>query len=252
MDGTKPKVFKDAALTRENQARYDAARSANLISAEGIKRKGVGQKGRRFTKRKFDPGDVASLSIPTGIALNAGIGLLNPIGGSGGYSAALPSDSDPAVTQNAVMEVGAKYFLGKTGNLLPYNEFVKHRPDVSKSDYIKYKAFKYDKEGDMDLTDGDFTVPTGVIKGTLDGIHGPEIQFLGRSLPATTTGIPVVSAMTGGVLGVRSKRPIRGGLIGGLTGLAAGSVTGIITEEVRRRAVSNQTQLAGGNAEGYL
>lgn len=252
MDGTKPRVYKDAALTRENQARYDAAKSANLISAEGVKRKGVGQKDGRFTRRRFNPGDVGSLSIPTGIAINAGIGLLNPFGGSGGYSAALPSQGDPSVTENAVLEVAAKYFLGKTGSLLPYDEFKKHRPDVSKSDYIKYKAFKYDKKGDGDLTDGDFTVPTGVIKGTLDGIHGPEIQFLGRSLPATTTGMPVLGAIAGGVLGVRRKRPIKGGLIGGSTGLAAGATAGIIAEEVRRRAVSNQAQFEGGQAEGYL
>jgi hypothetical protein len=252
MDGTKPKVYKDAALTRENQSRYDAARSANLISAEGIKRKGVGQKDGRFTRRRYNPGDVAALSIPTGVAINAGIGLLNPLGGSGGYAAALPSENDPSVTENAVMEVAAKYFLGKTGNLLPYDEFKKHRPDVSRSDYMKYKAFKFDKKGDMDLSDGDFTVPTGVVKGTLDGIHGPEVQFLGRSLPATTTGIPVLGAIAGGVMGVRRKRPIKGGLIGATSGLAAGSVTGIIAEEVRRRASSNQVQLDGGQAEGYL
>ena len=88
------------------------------------------------------------------------------------------------------MEVGAKYILGRTGNLLPYDEFSKHRPDVSRGDYNAYKAFKYKKDGDFDLSDGDFTVPTGVIKGTMDGIHGPEIQFLGRNLPVTTTMIP--------------------------------------------------------------
>ena len=252
MNGTKPKVYKDAALTRKNKERYDAARSANLISAEGVKRKGVGQKRGRFTRRKYDPGDVGALAIPTGIAINAGLGLMNPFGGSGGYSAALPSQSDPTATENAVFEVAAKYFLGKTGNLLPYNEFRQHRPDVSKSDYIKYKAFKYDKKSDFDLSDGDFTVPTGVIKGTLDGIHGPEIQFLGRSLPATTTGTPLLGAIAGGVIGVRRKRPIKGGLIGGTAGLAAGSATGIIAEEVRRRASSNQVQLEGGTAENYL
>ena len=53
-------------------------------------------------------------------------------------------------------------------------------------------------------------------------------------------------------MGVRRKRPIKGGLIGGTAGLAAGSVTGIIAEEVRRRASSNQVQLEGGTAENYL
>ena len=78
------------------------------------------------------------------------------------------------------------------------------------------------------------------------------MQFLGRSLPVTTTLIPYLGALAGGVAGVRTKRPIKGGLIGGFAGLAAGAGTGIIAEEIRRRAVSNASQLEGGNAEGYL
>ena len=248
----KPKTYKDAALTRQNKARYDAALAQDLISKEGITRKGIGQKDGRYTRRKYNPGDVASLSIPTGVAINAGIGLLNPFGGAGGYAAAVPSDEDPAKTANVLMEVGAKYILGRTGNLLPYDEFSKHRPDVSRGDYNAYKAFKYKKDGDFDLSDGDFTVPTGVIKGTMDGIHGPEIQFLGRSLPVTTTMIPYLGALAGGVAGVRTRRPIKGGLLGGTAGLAAGAVTGMITEEIRRRASSNQSQFQGGSAEQYL
>ena len=185
--------------------------------------------------------------------LNAGIGLLNPLGGSGGYAAAIPSEADPAKTDNALLEVAAKYILGKTGNLLPYEEFSKHRPDVDRGDYNRYKAFKYDKDTDLNLfDDGKVTLPTGVAKFTTEGIHGPELQFLGRSLPVTTSLIPYLGALAGGVAGVRTRRPIKGGLIGGFTGLAAGSVTGIIAEEMRRRAVSNATQLEGGNAEPYL
>jgi hypothetical protein len=196
---------------------------------------------------------VASLAIPTGIAINAGIGLLNPLGGSGGYSAVLPSADDPSKTENAMLEVAAKYILGKTGNLLPYDEFSKHRPDVSQGDYNRYKAFKYDKDTDLNVfDDGQVTLPTGVAKFTTEGIHGPELQFLGRSLPVTTTLIPYLGALAGGVAGVRTKRPIKGGLIGGFGGLAAGAGTGIIAEEIRRRAVSNSTQLDGGNAEDYL
>ena len=60
-----------------------------------------------------------ALAIPTGVAINAGIGLLNPLGGSGGYAAAIPSEADPSKTDNALLEVAAKYILGKTGNLLP-------------------------------------------------------------------------------------------------------------------------------------
>ena len=253
MDNGVPKVYDKEDYTRENKAKYDAALAAGLISKEGVKRKGVAQKDGTFTKRKYAPGDVAALAIPTGVAINAGIGLLNPLGGSGGYAAAIPSSEDPAKTENAVLEVAAKYILGKTGNLLPYDEFSKHRPDVSKGDYNRYKAFKYEKDTDLNpFDDGQVTLPTGVAKFTMEGIHGPELQFLGRSLPATTTLVPFLGALAGGVAGVRTKRPIKGGVIGGMSGLIAGGAAGMIGEEIRRRAVSNANQLEGGNAEMYL
>lgn len=253
MDNGKPKTYDKQEYTEANRLKYQAALDAGLISPEGVKRKGVGSKDGVFTKRRFDPGDVAALAVPTGVAINAGIGLLNPFGGSGGYSAVLPSKEDPSKTENALLEVAAKYILGRTGNLLPYDEFSQHRPDVSQGDYNRYKAFKYDKETDLNLfDDGKVTLPTGVAKFTTEGIHGPELQFLGRSLPATTTLVPYLGALIGGVAGVRTKRPIKGGLIGGFTGLAAGAGTGIIAEEIRRRAVSNVSQLEGGNAEQYL
>ena len=232
-----PKKYEKSEYTQANKEKYDKALAEGLISKEGTKRKGVGQKDGMYTKRRYNPGDVAALSIPTGVAINAGIGLLNPLGGSGGYSAVIPSDEDPSKTENVIGEVAAKYILGKTGNLLPYDEFVKARPDVSRGEYNAYKAFKYDKEGDYNIfDDGKVTLPTGVLKATTDGIHGPEVQFLGRSLPVTTTLIPYLGALAGGVAGVRTKRPIKGGIIGGTAGLAAGTAAGLITEELRRRA----------------
>ena len=247
------KTYDKPELTRENVRKYEAAVAADLISKEGTKRKGVGQKDGMLTKRRYAPGDVAALGIPTGLAINAGIGLLNPLGGSGGYAAVLPSEDDPSKTSNVLLEVASKYILGKTGNLLPYDEFSKHRPDVSPDDYGRYKAFKYEKGLDLNpFDDGQVTLPTGVVKATMEGIHGPEVQFLGRSLPLTTTITPFLGALAGGAIGVRGKRPIKGGLIGGTAGLAVGAATGMIAEEIRRRAVSNTTQLEGGNAESYL
>ena len=88
---------------------------------------------------------------------------------------------------------------------------------------------------DLNPLDGDITLPTGVLKATSEGIHGPELQFLGRSMPLTTAGIPIASAMLGTTLGVRGKKPIRGGLIGGISGMLAGSVTGNLIEKERQR-----------------
>ena len=88
--------------------------------------------------------------------------------------------------------------MGRTGNLLPYDEFRKVRPDVSEEEYRAYQAFKFDKSTDMDISDGDIGLPGGALKFTTEGIHGPELQFLGRSLPTTTGLVPYLGALAGG------------------------------------------------------
>ena len=207
-------------------------------------------------KRNYTPGMVQSLAIPTGIAINTGLGLMTPFGGAEGYKAAMPSEEDPTKTSNVVGEVALKYIMGRTGNLLPYDEFVKVRPDVSREEYNKYQAFKYDKSEDYNPLDGDFSIMAGALRGTSEGIHGPEIQMLGRSLPVTTAGVPYASALLGTVggamLGAKSKRAAIGGLAGGMGGLVVGQVAGNTIEAERRRRNAAENIAAGGNAEQYL
>ena len=190
---------------------------------------------QKFVKRNFEPGFVQSLAIPTGIAINTGLGLMSPFGGAEGYKAAIPNEEDPTKTDNLLGEVALKYFMGRTGNLLPYDEFSQVRPDVSEDEYRRYQAFKYDKNEDYNPLDGDMTIGAGALKFTDEGIHGPEVQFLGRSLPVTTGVVPYLGALAGGAAGVMRPRPIRGGFVGGLAGLAAGQVAGNLVEGERRR-----------------
>lgn len=134
--------------------------------------------------------------------------------------------------------------MGKTGNLLPYDEFVKVRPDVSPEEYGAYQGFKYRRGEDWNpLDDGQTSMGAGLIRTTTDGIHGPELQFMGRSLPVTTGIVPYLGALAGGVAGVRTGRPIRGGMVGGLGGLAAGQLVGQLLESERRRrnAIDNES-----------
>ena len=207
-------------------------------------------------KRNYEPGMIQALAIPTGIAINSGLGLLTPFGGAEGYKAAAPDPEDPTKSANIPLEVGLKYVMGRTGQLLPYSEFSKVRPDVSREEYNKYQAFKYDKSEDYNPLDGDLSFGGGAIRATSEGIHGPEVQFLGRSLPVTTGIIPYTTALAGGVvgarIGARNKKAASRGLIGGMTGLVAGQVGGNIIEQERRRRNSVENQLEGGNAEGYL
>lgn len=220
------------------------AKQMGLIDDRGDTRRGVrlAPDGEDvfYVRQNFAPGDVNSLLIPTGVAINTGLGLMTPFGGAEGYEAAVPSQDDPTKTENVLAEIGSKYVMGRTGNLLPYDEFSKVRPDVSKGEYNAYKAFKYDKKLDFNPTDGKLSLaPGGSLKFTDDGIHGPEMQFLGRGLPVTTGIIPFASALAGTTIGVgaegSNRRPIRGGLIGGLAGLAAGQVAGNLLEAERRR-----------------
>ena len=231
-----PNIYKQDP-TGISTRRPKLAKEQGLINEQGDLMPGVrkSKDGKQYTKRRYSPGAASSLMLPTSLAINSGMGLTNFLGGTDGYTAAVPSKEDPTKTDNVLLEVGAKYILGRTGNLLPWEEFRKVRPDVSKSDYMKYKAFKYDKNTDLNpLDDGQINLPLGIAKYTNDGIHGAELQFLGRSLPIATSVMPTATAIAGTAMGVRTGRPIRGGIVGGLAGFAAGRIGGELIERERR------------------
>ena len=248
----KDKVMREEMLNRNYAKLIEKGGEEVLTPARGYSFDDAGD----LQKRNYSPGMVQALAIPTGIAINSGLGLLTPFGGAEGYKAALPSEEDPTKTSNVIGEVGLKYIMGRTGQLLPYNEFRQVRPDVSREEYNKYQAFKYDKSEDYDLSDGDFSIGAGALRGTTDGIHGAELQFLGRSLPLTTAGIPYAAALAGGVAGAmqgqKSKKAAIGGLLGGMAGLGVGTVGGNIIEQERRRRNAAENLAEGGNAEMYL
>jgi hypothetical protein len=212
---------------------------------------GKGPNGKA-TRKNYASGMVTALGIAPGIAINQGLGLLTPFGGAEGYEAVVPNAEDPRKTDNMLGEIASKYILGRTGNLLDYDDFKKDRPDVSKGEYNAYKAFKYDKALDLNpFDDGKTNLPGAIIKTTNDGIHGAEVQFLGRSLPVNTAIMPFATAVAGTALGVRrGKRyrqggdlaneaydpdAVKRGIAGGLAGYAGGTIAGNLLEAERRR-----------------
>ena len=139
-------------------------------------------------------------TVPAIIAMSAGIGN---IGRPAGYKAVLPSESYPRRTDSPIGELVSRYFLGRTGRLLPYDEFSKERPDVSESEYRRYKAYQFDRKTDLNpFDDGTFNI-LGALKGTATGIHGPEINFMGKSMPAATAILPTLAAAAGARYGFR-------------------------------------------------
>ena len=125
-------------------------------------------------------------AAPAWIAVSMGLGNFsrNP-----GYKAAVPDPDNPTETANPLQELGERYFLGRSGRLLPYEEFVKERPDVSRQEYNDYKNYLFSNKG--------------VLKATMDGIEGPEVNFMGKSVPLMTGILPGAAAVVGARRGIR-------------------------------------------------
>ena len=210
------------------------------IDGEYQPRRGYSWRDDELVKRNYEPGMLAALAIPSGIAINNAVGLLTPFGGPEGYKANNPSPEDPTKTNNVIAEVAQKYILGKTGGILPYEEFSKVRPDVSRAEYGMYQADRYNNEEDWNPLDGDVAVLGGAFKANVEGIHGPEVSILGRGVPLTTGIIPTASAIAGTLIGARrghhnAGKGAQGGLQGGMIGALGGITAGNIIEGERRR-----------------
>jgi hypothetical protein len=171
-----------AALVAPGQAHPLAQARIELLQALRLEF----DEGERVT------GPFGSRRIRLAAAAPAVVGMSLAIGNAmrqPGYTAAIPSEADRKQSADPIAELGARYLLGKTGQLLPYDEFVKERPDVSKGEYDAYKAYLFGS--------------ASPIKATLDGINGPEVTFLGKSIPVATGVLPAVAAVVGAGRGVR-------------------------------------------------
>ena len=138
-------------------------------------------------------------TMPAVVAMSTGIGN---IGRPEGYKAIIPKDTDKRESADPTGEFLSRYFLGRTGRLLPYSEFVKERPDVSPDEYGRYKAYAFNKQTDLNPLDGNFNI-LGALRGTVDGIHGPELNFMGKTMPALTAILPTTAAVLGGRRGIQ-------------------------------------------------
>ena len=125
-------------------------------------------------------------TVPAWIGTSLAVGNF---GRQPGFKAAVPSEVDPTVTADPLAELGTRFFLGRSGAMLPYEDFVKERPDVSRSEYEAYKAYLFGN-----------TLP---IKATMEGINGPEVTFLGKSVPVVTGILPAAAAALGAGAGLR-------------------------------------------------
>ena len=185
--------------------RYKEAQ--DQIDVTGLSPEEVRRSKTIYSRRRTGNNLSTLMALPAAIAINSGIGLNSPGGGTDGRKAIFPTDADPTQTSNVLAEVAAKYVLGRQGDLLPWDEFSKVRPDVSQSEYNSYKAHRWDKNTDLNpFDDGRFIAPLGIAKYTNDGINGAEVQFLGKDMPMTTAVIPTAAAILGTAAGAAMGR----------------------------------------------
>jgi hypothetical protein len=155
-----------------------------------------------YSRRRVGNNLSTLLAAPAAVLINSGLGLNTFGGGSDGRKAVFPDEEDPTKTQNVLAEVASKYILGRQGDLLPWDEYKKIRPDVTKDEFMAYKGYRFNKQGDYNIfDDGDVNMFNGVIKTNDEGIDGAELMFLGRSMPIATTIVPTAAAIGGATLG---------------------------------------------------
>lgn len=142
-------------------------------------------------------GAVAAAGIPALIAGMSGITGsplqgFKPPGQKAVYPVSKEEDPTGATTKNPLIEAGMRYFLGQKGQMLPYQEFKKERPDVMPSTYRDYVRYQHSKPEagqliNIDPERGTFTALGGAIKGTAKGLNDPEMRV--RGIPVTSSAV---------------------------------------------------------------
>lgn len=173
----------------------------------------------------------ATLPAVIGMSMAVGNAWRQP-----GYKQTVPSEADPRQTADPLAELGSRYILGRSGSLLPYEEFAQERPDVSRQEYENYKQYLFGN-----------ALP---LKATLDGIHGPEVTFMGKSIPVMTGILPAVAAVVGGRYGVRKAAANLAG-IELSTGKRIGENRLEKAKELREEARRQKSKVGGAYEAAY-
>jgi hypothetical protein len=137
---------------------------------------------------------------------------------------------DRRTSQQPVQEMFERFFLGRTGEPLKYETAKRDIPSLTPQRYGNYLDYTYNDRGLLGL---------GVLKGTTENLQGvPELRMLGFPV-----NIPMVAGFATGTTGAvlagkgsqrlgipggktplaRAARGLAGGLLGSLTGVAAGN-----------------------------
>lgn len=125
-------------------------------------------------------------------ALGVMSGNYNPLnlaegGRAAGYQAVTPTEEDPTKSENPALDMLLyRGVFGRSGKLLPWEQFHAERPDVSFDQYDNYKQY---------LRDPGFM---GLVKATDEGIDGPEARIMGYRV--TPLGALSAAGVIGGAI----------------------------------------------------
>lgn len=134
-------------------------------------------------------------------ALGIGSGNMNffNLGEAGrptGFAATDPNVEDPRETNNVALEYFNRNVLGRTGRLLPWEQFHLERPNVDYETYAQYQEYLKDP-GIL-----------GMAKGTLEGVDGPEARIMGYRVTPLGA-IASAATVAGGVLATKRFAGLR-------------------------------------------
>ena len=142
----------------------------------------------------IDPKIARAGAYGTALALGVGSNNFNPLnvmegGRQEGFQAISADEDDPRKSTNPVLDmVFNRGMLGRTGQLLPWEQFTQERPDVSYDQYDAYKQYLRDPG------------LLGLAKGTTEGVDGPEARIMGYRV--TPLGAAAALGTLGTIAGV--------------------------------------------------
>ena len=199
-DFMKKDIGEKAARTTAALATGDAQKALNRAINIPIKEQEiidqipskVGVSGDRVASAVIARGAPFLAAFLAGRAGGIGEGF-RPKGEKAVYPKSKEEDPTGREVGNPLAEgIGRSVFFQR-GQMLPYAEFKKERPDVMPSTYRDYMAYQYAKPEagsliSIDPKRGSFTAAAGLVRGSAKGLNDPEIRVKGFKVTASELG----------------------------------------------------------------
>lgn len=225
-------------------------------------------------------GAALALGVMPIVSGNLDISNLGEFGRPKGYQALFADPTDKTKTTNPLGEFAGRYFLGRKGNILPYEELVKERPDVTPEKYAAaVQSGGFMSKDFFGLQDNPAqAIGLGLGAGALLGAYGrrgkytkgedgkikveprvvtaPENTPIGKYTPTDNPNVADVDAI--GRFWVDSPKRVEMGttenlIAGGVKGAVLGGLVGsVVPAAAELGAIKTQKSLSGEDSVSLL